>query len=513
LGEHALRPTGGAPLLRPHHLYDYVVRALGSSLYAHPQSGRLWSETEEALHRLRDRPVLHGRLVKTIGLLHILGDQTRVLPSADVLAFALSGEDNVSPGEVAAATTALEAETLIIYRHFKKAYRLYEGSDVDVDARLREARANLAPGADSVQMAGLIGATPPIVARRHSYHTGTLRFFAVRCCRPATLESEIRAGHDDGADGLLLLCLAADTSELTAVEETARVLLASRPDVIVGVNVETPALHEAAVAVQSLMWVQENTPELRNDRVATREVRERLADATSAFEGEWDRLLRPQGAAEGAGGIWFHNGARVPLRSYRQLQALLSDACDQTYPHTPPLRNELINRRQLSSTAAAARRNLIEGMIERRGLPGLGIEGFPPERSMYTSVLESTGIHALTPVPSPATGEGCLLPVSSSASRQAFGETAAEPSNRHPSPVAGEGTGVRAAAYDLFPPDPAKDAALAHVWCAMETWLFDGALEAKSLVDLNALLRRAPFGLADGLIPRAAVRAAARPRK
>ncbi len=63
--------------------------------------------------------------------------------------------------------------------------------------------------------------------------------------------------------------------------KTARAI--TRPDVIVGVTVETDALHEAALAVECLLWVQAETPELRNDRVATREVRERLQEATQRF--------------------------------------------------------------------------------------------------------------------------------------------------------------------------------------------------------------------------------------
>ena len=158
-----------------------------------------------------------------------------------------------------------------------------------------------------------------------------------------------------------------------------------------GISLETDALHEAAVALECLQWVQDETPELLNDRVASREVRERLLDATHAFVSEWERLLRPRGAAEG--GIWYHQGEQVRLGSYRQLQVLVSHACEKAYPHTPRLLNELVNRRQLSSTAAAARRNLIQAMMEKASEPRLGIEGFPPELSMYVSLLESTGIH------------------------------------------------------------------------------------------------------------------------
>lgn len=465
LRTHALTPEQTEPpLLRPDVLYDYVMQTLGPSLYAHP-SAKLWGETEQALHRLRDNPSpLKSRLVKTIGLLHILGEQTRVLPSRPVLAFAL-GEDARA---VDAALDALEGETLITFRQFKQAFRPYEGSDVDIEARRREARAHLAAATNSVALAQQLQATAPLVARRHSYETGTLRFFTVRCCRPDTFADEVHAGRKD-ADGLLLLCLATDATEVSAVAQAAQTLLASRPEIVVGVATETHVLHEAGAEVESLLWVQQNTPELRNDRVATREVHERLLDATNAFRAEWERLMHPSHAADATettgGSAWFHLGAAAPLRSYRQLQALLSHACDQTYPYTPRLRNELINRRALSSQAAAARRNLIEGLIERRQEARLGIQGFPPESSMYASVLHAPGIHR---------------PTGSETKRSFVGE-----GGRH----------------GLFAPDADKDPGLWQVWRAVETFLFGGTLEPKPLGELNALLHAPPFGLMDGLVP------------
>ena len=60
------------------------------------------------------------------------------------------------------------------------------------------------------------------------------------------------------------------------------------------------------------------------------------------------------------------------------------------YPKTPILRNELINRRQISSQAASARRKLIGGMLDSQGQERLGINGYPPEMSIYLSLLFNT---------------------------------------------------------------------------------------------------------------------------
>ncbi len=439
------------PQIRVDHLYDYVVATLGSALYSHA-TAKLWSETQEALYRLSNTSSLQSRLVKTIGLLHILGEQTRILPSKKMLEFALI-EPGITATQISEAIDALETATLITYRRFKKAYRLYEGSDVDIDARLRDAKPHFFQGTDVVATARRLETMLPVVARRHSYLTGTLRFFDVRYCRADEIEAEVRVGHAD-ADGLMLLCLAMHQADFREAEATAQRLSLEHPDIIIGINVESDALRETAVAVSSLEMVQKDTPELEKDRVAQREVSERLLDATEAFKSEWNRLMHPQRDMADSS-VWYYNGEVAPLSSNRQLVELVSTACDTAYPQTPKLLNELINRRQISSTSAAARRILIEAMILRYEQKQLGIDGFPPEMSMYVSILESTGIH-----------------------RSVNGET-----------------------WGIFPPYHENDPALVQVWKAIDDFLFEGALEARPLTQLYDILQARPFGLAEQVIP------------
>lgn len=439
------------PALRIDHLYDYIVASLGSTLYSH-MTAKLWSETEESLYRLRDHDPVQSRLIKTIGLLHILGEQTGILPSREMLVFALSDQET-SRAQIEEGIEKLSEATLITYRQFKGAYRPYEGSDIDIDARVREARSRYSMAADGVRLAGTLGVTQPLVARRHSYEKGVLRFFDVVYCRPATVAAELNSVSERG-HGRLILCLAANETEFQHAENRIQSLSMDRTDIIVGLNIENDILHEAAVATESLLYVRDNTPELREDRVAAREVRERLQEAIAVFQAQWEDLLRPQNSKEN-GGRWYYHGQQTHLSSFRQLQELVSHACDETYPATPRLLNELINRRQISSTAAAARRDLIEAMLQNRGTAQLGIQGYPPQASMYRSVLENTGIHR-------ASDDG------------------------H---------------FGFFPPDRDKDEALAHVWSEIEGFLFGGSLEPKALIDLNAFLIARPFGLTEGVIP------------
>ena len=75
--------------------------------------------------------------------------------------------------------------------------------------------------------------------------------------------------------------------------------------------------------------------------------------------------------------------------------AELSKIFDETFRDGPRIHNELVNRRALSSAAAAARIRLVKLMFTDGKSEWLGMkpEKKPPEMSMYLSVLLNTGIH------------------------------------------------------------------------------------------------------------------------
>ena len=70
-----------------------------------------------------------------------------------------------------------------------------------------------------------------------------------------------------------------------------------------------------------------------------------------------------------------------------------SQVADEFYNQAVPIRNELVNRHELSSQAAKARREVAEVMLSRQAEPHLGIAGFGPDSTLYRSVFAEFGIH------------------------------------------------------------------------------------------------------------------------
>lgn len=379
-------------LIRLHDLFDYFsINLLGS--LSRQAFARRWLEVVDAVERYPDLTALEVQTLKTVGLLGMLGDMTNLHASADLVSLALT--DQLGDGEVLRTLQQLEHRSLIVYRRYNRTFRVWEGSDIDIEERLEEGRRTV--GAQLALSEVLEKYLPrrPLVARRHSFHTGTLRFVEVRYV-DAPVATD-RLSPTEGADGVLVCALPGTPEQAEAFARwAADDSVAQRPDLLVAVPEGLQSLREAATELRALHWLRESTPDLRDDRVARREVAERLAYLEGRLISATEHLLDPRPVPTGSGAQYWHGGERQAVRTPRQATQLLSDALDAIYPASPYVMNELLNRRVLSSAAAAARRTLIELMLTRSGeaLLGLDPQLFPPERSMYESVLREAELHA-----------------------------------------------------------------------------------------------------------------------
>ena len=127
---------------------------------------------------------------------------------------------------------------------------------------------------------------------------------------------------------------------------------------------------------------------------------------------------------------------------------------DATFCSTPILRNELLNRRALSSAGAGARRALLTAMLERPDQELLGFSGFPPERSMYGCALEATELHVKSE-------EG----------------------------------------WTFQAPPPAHATRLRPAWDEMSRIIFAAPPREIAVEELALALRRPPFGVSEGAFP------------
>jgi hypothetical protein len=364
-----------AGLYRLDHLYDYIVANVGSHAAADPGE-RTWAVAESGLARLpADAGEAHGRLVKAVALLTMLGPGLGLKPDAGALALAVE----LPAAQVERALADLARASLLIFRKFKDAWQLWDGSDLDVGALVDRKRLEVEARGGYADALNRLLPPEPVLATRLAHQSGTLRVLACAYASAPQLGARV-----DGADGLLVRLLPDRPSMLPTLvaELTVGELAPSERPVIHAVPVEPEALYAALTEFFAVTEALATTAELESDPVARRELNDRRGAAL-------DRLTALLGPSYSQ--CWYFRGEELVVhgRPSRAASELLAAA----YERAPVIRNELANRAQLSSAAAAARRELMERLLTRVAEPQLGIEGHPPELSIYRSVLQVTGLH------------------------------------------------------------------------------------------------------------------------
>ncbi len=382
----AVEGPESAPTYTLDLLYDFIASTLGPAQYT-LAAGRRWAAIDESLDRLPPgEPALAAMLLKAIGILGLLGSRT-LRASREVLCFALRPRA-VSEAAINEAIDRLTASSQVVFRRHSDAYVLWEGSDIDLDAHFDEARRK-SPGVEEI--ATLLGermVLRPWVARRHFFETGTLRYFDVTLGTPGGAASTGESALD-GADGRIVYLLpegGESHDELVGAASQA----ARRSDLVFGVPREARALLSGVHDWCAWESVRSNVGALASDPVARRELSARIHFATDRLDAAVQSCF---GLVDGSRVAWVHDGAPTAWRGARALSSALSAVCDQSFPEAPLVRNELLNRRSLSTAAAAARRALLDAMIAEEAQPRLAIEGTPPEYSMYASLLAAGGLH------------------------------------------------------------------------------------------------------------------------
>lgn len=359
----------------PWEIYDYFILNQ-PGLVTDPLTHRRWAEVVTAVERLGDAPETDICLLKMIGLMNIVGIQGGLKASSEVLSLCAENAETTR-----STLDALSDRSLITFRKFSGEYRVWQGSDFDLESALAEQLSQIG----RIDIAELLNQTKPmapIVARRHAIATGTLRYY-----QPEFVSTQNLNRLRPMDKPTLFVCLAETTEELNQFRQA---LIGLGEGHTLGVIVGNPeSLREAVLTVFALSRIQRENALLANDPVAQRELKDRLSAAHKTEGAAIATILENPGQSE-----WIVQG-RIPLvDTKRQLQQKLSEVLDQVYHSAPLLHNELINRDKPSASAMAGRNKLIAAMLEHGDKEDLEIEKYPAEKSMYRALLKATGLHS-----------------------------------------------------------------------------------------------------------------------
>jgi hypothetical protein len=446
--------ASSASTVRLADAFDYFFTAGRTTILASANAGR-WMEIDNRIAEAHGLPEEDQVILKTIGILNLVDSSGALRASMDTILFALCDpitiNDDTTRQQLVDRINDLCTRGFLVYREFSDEYRVWRGSDVDLSGHIEL----LIDSCDDHAAVGVVSGYLPtaVVAGKHSQRTGMLRHFVNRATDAASPDVTGPTAAD-AADGLLLFHFG-DTDSIPAVQT-------DRP-VIVGITADAKSVLNAARYLHALQELPDNVD---LDAVASHEVSERTAQASAELATRVAEAFSPSQPAatwfllnsEGRTAGWHET---TPTIKGRSLAALVSTACETVYPQAPHIRNEMLGRHTLTSQGAKARRELMLAMINSPTQRYLGIEGYGPERAMYSGVLEFLKLHRPTGNPSGAGAE--LVP---------FGFCEPEAGN---------------------PLHPA--------WAAMRATMQTATNQPLRLDAVHELLAAPPFGVRPGVIP------------
>ncbi len=363
-------PTRGPlPTMGLDAVYDYFVDGGALHIESAGMSGR-WTEIATRIRDAHGLTLKQTRLAKAVALLNLVSTTGTVRASRAILALTADGTNEV--------LAELATAGIVTFRDFADEYRIWQGTDVDINLLLDTARRHVKKR-PLVDILNELDQPQPVVAARHSARHDVLRVFNRRYADANEQVEPLDAASRFDGEALLLLDPSGALPALSRPWAGAKPIVAAIPVSLM--NLDETAREAAAVQAAFA------DPSVADDWVARRELSERMAQTRSALD---QALTDTFGSAACR---WMLLGTKTRELPGGRGSAALSDAADDAYRDTPRVRNEMLNRSELTSQGAKARGMLLAAMIERGTEPGLGMQGYGPEVAMYRAFLGRTGLH------------------------------------------------------------------------------------------------------------------------
>lgn len=381
---------------RLHNLYDYIRFNLGYRLGVQSYRSH-WNQIDSMIEGFATERELELNILKTIGILNLLNCND-LLATEETITLAIAGtnlSDLITKPIRATLENLQKGKRSLYCRGAARGFCLWPHTSVDLEEAYERASWALGTLNCIADMVKDYIELRPIVARRHYIQTGNLRYFEVHYCSVAELVTVFKMITSD-TDGMIVvpLCETPEDRSL-ALKFVMQPELRDRPEVLIAIPSPLNALVGLLQEAQRWDWIASNTPELNTDRFAAEEVSRQRNASLKSLE---NRIQGFIGLRQLTGHLsleWYQQNNKLKISSGRELLSTLSDICDRIYFNAPQIKNELINRHSISSSAAAARMRLIEKMLTAASKPFLGMEPNkkPPEMSIYLSFLKASGIH------------------------------------------------------------------------------------------------------------------------
>lgn len=368
------------------NVYNYIVYHFHSYLSETNSDSTKWSALRVAIERVEGSNLSETeidnatQLIKVIGLLNIFASASAIIDEHFISEYA---KNALAMTNAETILSRLIQMNVIRYAKYKSKYILFEGTDVDIDAGIIEADRMVQKGTDIIAKLNDNFNFKVALANAYYYKIGTPRYFEYHISDQPICQVE-----DGEADGYINLVFP-QTKELPTVRQK----ITEQQGIAIAYCLfkNIGSIVEALFRIDKLIWVKENYVADNNDVVALREL-----DNQIAYERELLSKVVIDNMFNNEMVEWIFNGEVLQnIDNQKNLTSLLSKISSEIYSKTPIFKNELVNKHKASSSIATARPILLNKLLDSEAEEDLGFpaEKYPPEKSIYLSLLKQNEMH------------------------------------------------------------------------------------------------------------------------
>lgn len=369
-------------------VYDYISYNFYSYLKDVNADSMSWASMQASIERVEglkwesaDQLNDAINIVKAIGLLNLFGVASFQLNEeqmAKYAQFAMRIEDAEDLIE------KLKRLKIVRFASYKNRLMLFEGTDIDIELEVQKASAVVSRPVSFIDDLRQFISKRVSPVKAHCFHSGTPRYFEYEI-REEPLDM-VPTGDTDGFIELIF------SPKPNALEEIKTYSLNTEHAIIYAYFNNTEEIIGHLYNIEKYDYILTKVLiDKKSDHVAfgeimkLKEYEEDLLNKTIS-----DNLFAYKNRVN-----WIFKGEQKRVRSLKEFNELLSGVCDDVYSKSPVMLNELFNRHKLSSPISMARKNYLMALVEHYQEEDMGFDRdkFPPEKTIYYSLLKNTGLH------------------------------------------------------------------------------------------------------------------------
>tara|TARA_R110000868_G_scaffold411183_2_gene702171 strand:- start:226 stop:2712 length:2487 start_codon:yes stop_codon:yes gene_type:complete len=363
-------------------VYDYLMHNYFSFLTSkfNPHFSQ-WATIRTAIEKIEglfsENQEEAIKIVKTVGLLNILASATGIIDLEFIKKYS---EQSLGITNIEDIVNELVKFKIIKLQNYLNRYILTQGTDLDIEKALQEASFQVDMPSNVISYLEQHFSFNFINAKSIYYKTGTPRIFEFQL-----VEEPIVVVPEGEVDGYIQLIFSNELRESDIIKFSREC-----NEAILFVHYRDT--QEILNAVYEILKIEKVSADNIDDKIAVNELENIKQHQVRVL----NKLVTEDLYAANNKVKWYIAGNEEDISNPKSLNQWLSNVIENVYSETPVFRNEMVNRTKLSTPITTAKKNLIRNLVDKWQTENLGYEGnnFPPDRTIYLSLLQKTGIHS-----------------------------------------------------------------------------------------------------------------------